>query len=104
MNTKYGTKKGLVIISVATYATCRCILKEVSSTSESANSYYKTAKYYETLVNKYKELPEDSVLKSDVIKDKMTELSNIDMKQFLSINNEKIIEYVKNNKKLQKSN
>ena len=52
--------------------------------------------YYETLVNKYKELPEDSVLKNDVIKDKMTELSNIDMKQFLSINNEKIIEYVKN--------
>lgn len=52
--------------------------------------------YYETLVNKYKELPEDSVLKSDIIKDKMTELSNIDMKQFLSINNEKIIEYVKN--------
>ena len=52
--------------------------------------------YYETLVNKYKELPEDSVLKSDAIKDKMTELSNIDMKQFLSINNEKIIEYVKN--------
>lgn len=52
--------------------------------------------YYETLVNKYKELPEDSVLKSDVIKDKMTELSNIDMKQFLSINNERIIEYVKN--------
>lgn len=52
--------------------------------------------YYETLVNKYKQLPEDSVLKSDVIKDKMTELSNIDMKQFLSINNEKIIEYVRN--------
>lgn len=52
--------------------------------------------YYETLVSKYKELPEYSVLKNDIIKDKMTELSNIDMKQFLSINNEKIIEYVKN--------
>lgn len=52
--------------------------------------------YYEALVSKYKELPEDSVLKNDIIKDKMTELSNIDMKQFLSINNEKIIEYVKN--------
>lgn len=52
--------------------------------------------YYETLVNKYNELPEDSIFKSDVIKDKMTELSNIDMRQFLSINNEKIIEYVKN--------
>lgn len=52
--------------------------------------------YYETLVNKYREVPEDSVLKSDIIKDKMAELSNIDMKQLLSINNEKIIEYVKN--------
>lgn len=52
--------------------------------------------YYEILVNKYKELPEDSIFKSDIIKDKMIELSNIDMKQFLSINNEKIIEYVKN--------
>ena len=52
--------------------------------------------YYDVLVNKYKELPEDSVLKNEVIKDKMTELSNIDMKQLLSINNEKIIEYVKN--------
>ena len=52
--------------------------------------------YYEILVNKYKELPEDSIFKSDIIKDKMTELSNIDMRQFLSINNEKIIEYVKN--------
>ena len=29
--------------------------------------------YYETLVNKYRELPEDSVLKSDIIKDKMAE-------------------------------
>lgn len=52
--------------------------------------------YYENIVNKYKELPEDSVLKNDIIKDKMAELSNIDIKQFLSINNEKIIEYVKN--------
>lgn len=51
--------------------------------------------YYETLVNKYKELPDDSVIKSDIIKDKMTELSNIDVRQLLSINNEKMIEYVK---------
>lgn len=52
--------------------------------------------YYESLVNQYKELPEDSILKSEIIQDKMTELTNIDMKQFLNINNEKIIEYVKN--------
>ena len=52
--------------------------------------------YYDTLVNKYKELPDDSILKSNIIKDRMSELTNIDMKQFLSINNEKIIEYAKN--------
>lgn len=51
--------------------------------------------YYETIVNKYKELPEDSVLKNDIIKEKVTEFSNIDIKQFLSINNEKILEYIK---------
>ena len=52
--------------------------------------------YYYTLVDQYKELPEDSVLKSDIIKDKMAELTNIDIKQFLSINNDKIMEYIKN--------
>lgn len=52
--------------------------------------------YYNILVTKYTELPEDSVLKSDIIKEKMSEFMNIDIKQFLSINNGKIIEYVKN--------
>ena len=52
--------------------------------------------YYDILVNKYAELPEDSVLKSDIIKEKMSELTNIDIKQFLTINNDKIIGYVKN--------
>ncbi len=51
--------------------------------------------YYEILVNKYNELPEDSILKSDLIKDKMSEFTNIDIKQFLNINNDKIIEYLK---------
>ena len=52
--------------------------------------------YYETIVNKYKELPEDSILKSNILKDKIAEFLNIDMKQFISINNDKIFEYVKN--------
>ena len=41
--------------------------------------------YYETLVNKYKELPEDSVLKSDVIKAKMTEEINEILNKYLTI-------------------
>ncbi len=52
--------------------------------------------YYDTLVTKYNNLPEDSVFKSDIIKEKMSELTSIDIKQFLSINNDKIIEYAKN--------
>lgn len=52
--------------------------------------------YYDTLVSKYNELPEDSILKNDIIKDKMTELTSIDIKQFLNISNDKIIEYIKN--------
>ena len=52
--------------------------------------------YYEILVQKYKELPNDSVLKSDLIKDKMSELTQIDMKNYLNINNEKVIEYIRN--------
>ena len=52
--------------------------------------------YYDTLVSKYNDLPEDSILKSEIIKDKMTELTSIDVKQFLNINNDKIIEYIKN--------
>lgn len=52
--------------------------------------------YYEVLVNKYAELSEDSILKSDMIKEKMMEVTNIDVRQFLNINNEKIMEYVKN--------
>lgn len=52
--------------------------------------------YYDTLVNKYNNLPEDSILKSEIIKDRMSELTSIDIKQFLNINNDKIIEYIKN--------
>lgn len=52
--------------------------------------------YYDSLVTEYNNLPEDSVFKSDIIKEEMSKITNIDVKQFLSINNEKIIEYVKN--------
>lgn len=51
--------------------------------------------YYDTVVNKYNDLPEDSILKSELIKDKMSEFTNIDIKQFLNINNDKIVEYIK---------
>lgn len=52
--------------------------------------------YYEILVQKYKDLPNDSILKNDLIKDKMLELTQIDMKNYLNINNEKVIEYIRN--------
>ena len=51
--------------------------------------------YYDILVNKYSELPEDSILKSDIIKEKMAELTNMDIRQFLNINSDKIVEYLR---------
>jgi predicted PurR-regulated permease PerM len=52
--------------------------------------------YYDTLVTKYDNLSEDSILKNDLIKENIIELKNIDVKQFVSINSDKIMEYVKN--------
>ena len=52
--------------------------------------------YYNTVIEKYNELPEDNVLKNDVIKEKMAEFENIDIKQILNISNDKLLDYVKN--------
>lgn len=52
--------------------------------------------YYEIVVKKFNELPNDSILKSDIIKEKVAELQNVDIKQVLSISNDKIVEYAKN--------
>lgn len=52
--------------------------------------------YYKMVVKKYDELPEDSFLKSDIIKDKVSEIRNIDIKEILNINDGKIFEYLKN--------
>lgn len=51
--------------------------------------------YYNTLVQQYNELPEDSFFKSEIIKEKMNEFINVDIKQFLNFNNEQIMQYVK---------
>ncbi len=52
--------------------------------------------YYETAIRKLDELPEDSFLKSDVAMSIVTQIQNTDIQQLLSLNNEKIMEYVQN--------
>ena len=52
--------------------------------------------YYDTIVNKFNELPDDSFLKNDMIRNKLTELQNIDFKKMLSLDNEKIVNYARN--------
>ena len=52
--------------------------------------------YYDTLVQKYNDLPEDSILKSDIVSEKVSELQNINIKEFITNNSDKIIEYIKN--------
>ena len=50
--------------------------------------------YYETTIIRYNNLPEDSVLKSDYIKETISNIQNIDLKQYLNM--DLITQYVKN--------
>lgn len=52
--------------------------------------------YYETAIQKLDELPNDNFLKSDLIKGTVEQIQNIDVKEILSINNEKIMQYAQN--------
>lgn len=52
--------------------------------------------YYNIMLEKINEIPEESILKADTIKEGVEQLQNIDIKQILADNNEKILEYAKN--------
>lgn len=52
--------------------------------------------YYDIIVNKISEIPQDSLLNNDTVKDVISEVQNVDVKQFININNGKIVEYAKN--------
>lgn len=48
--------------------------------------------YFETAINKYNELPENSILKGDIVKEAISNIQNIDVKQYFKL--DKILEYV----------
>lgn len=50
--------------------------------------------YYHNVINVYHNLPDDSVLKNEAIKEKMQEVENFDIKQYLSLSNDKLIKYL----------
>ena len=50
--------------------------------------------YYEEIINTYNNLPEDSILKSQIVQEEINNIQNIDIKQYLNM--EKILEYVMN--------
>lgn len=52
--------------------------------------------YYETVIHKIDELPENSFLKGDIVKSIVNQIKNIDIQQLLNLNNEKIMKYVQN--------
>lgn len=47
--------------------------------------------YFETAINRYNELPEESVLKGDMVKETIASIQNIDIKQYFKL--DKILEY-----------
>lgn len=48
--------------------------------------------YYEIAINNYNNLPDDNVLKGDVVKDMVQNIQNLDIKQYFQL--DKILEYV----------
>ena len=50
--------------------------------------------YYEDVINTYNNLPEDSILKSQIVQDEIQNLQNIDIKQYLNVG--QIIGYLVN--------
>lgn len=48
--------------------------------------------YYELAIQKYNDLPEDSFLKGDIVKDAIQNIQNLDIKQYFKV--DKILEYV----------
>ena len=50
--------------------------------------------YYEIAINNYNNLPDDNILKSNVVNDAIRNIQNLDIKQYFQL--EKILEYVMN--------
>lgn len=50
--------------------------------------------YYEIAIDKYNHLPEDNLLKSEIVKDTIQNVQNLDIKQYFQL--EKLLEYVMN--------
>ena len=83
-----------IIVAILIVIVINCILPVLKDSI--VELFGNLQNYYDILVHKFDELPEDSIFKSDIIKDKVNELQNTDMNQFLSLNNEKIVAYAKN--------
>lgn len=52
--------------------------------------------YYYSVINSYDNLPEDSLLKTDIIKEQVRTIENIDLKQIVNINGDQVLQYAKN--------
>ena len=53
-------------------------------------------RYYDEVVEKYNNLPEDSILKSDFIKEQVKTIEQLDIKQFVQVNNGQVLGYISN--------
>lgn len=52
--------------------------------------------YYESIINQLNDLPEDSIFKSDAAKSIIENVKNIDIQQVLSLNYDKVLQYLQN--------
>ncbi len=59
-----------------------------------ADFFSNIPKYFEQVINAYNQLPQDSILKSQIVQDEIHNLQNIDIKQYLNV--EEIFGYIVN--------
>lgn len=76
----------LILIMILINVILPVVLESISDLFNNAQQYYETA------MQKYREIPENSVLKNEIINEAMQNIRNLDIKQYFRL--DKILEYI----------
>lgn len=76
----------LILIMVLINVILPVVLESISDLFNNAQQYYETA------MQKYREIPEKSILKNEIINETMQNIRNLDIKQYFRL--DKILEYI----------
>lgn len=76
----------LILIMILINVILPVVIESISDLVNNAQQYYETA------MQKYREIPENSILKNEIINEAMQNIKNLDIKQYFRL--DKILEYI----------